>query len=127
MNLLSIELRNNFCSAGARAESSARHKQGETTHLEGIRGLKALGVRDLTYRMAFLACHIEPTVQRAGAGGMLRYEDMTAEELKKALLPGDLEKLSQMSEDPALYDKLIHSMFPTIHGIILKNVLLVCK
>ncbi|GAU93915.1 hypothetical protein RvY_05778 [Ramazzottius varieornatus] len=101
---------------GARAESSARHKQGETTHLEGIRGLKALGVRDLTYRMAFLACHIEPTVQRAGAGGMIRYEDMTAEDLKKALLPGDLEKLSQMSEDPALYDKLIHSMFPTIHG-----------
>lgn len=28
---------------------------------EGVTGLKALGVRDLNYRMAFLACSITPT------------------------------------------------------------------
>ena len=42
---------------GARAESSAR-KTGEGQEMEGVRGLKALGVRDLNYRLAFLACSV---------------------------------------------------------------------
>ena len=29
-----------------------------------FRGLKALGVRDLSYRLAFLACHVESTNPR---------------------------------------------------------------
>lgn len=42
---------------GARAESSSR-KPGEGPESEGVRGLKALGVRDLNYRLAFLACSV---------------------------------------------------------------------
>ena len=42
---------------GARAESSAR-KTGDGPETEGVRGLKALGVRDLNYRLAFLACSV---------------------------------------------------------------------
>lgn len=42
---------------GARAESSAR-KPGEGPESEGVRGLKNLGVRDLNYRLAFLACSV---------------------------------------------------------------------
>lgn len=41
---------------GAKADFGSRHKKGEQD--EGIKGLKALGVRDLNYRMAFLACSI---------------------------------------------------------------------
>jgi DNA replicative helicase MCM subunit Mcm2 (Cdc46/Mcm family) len=70
--------------------------------------------------MAFLACHIELTASRAGGLANLRYEEMSPEELQKALLPGELEKLSQMSEDPDLYTKILHSMFPTIYGIFLQ-------
>lgn len=42
---------------GARAESSSR-KPGEGPESEGVRGLKNLGVRDLNYRLAFLACSV---------------------------------------------------------------------
>ena len=41
---------------GARSESNARHKGDES---EGVRGLKSLGVRDLHYRLAFLACSVQ--------------------------------------------------------------------
>ena len=44
-------------SPGARAESSAR-KTAEGSETEGVRGLKNLGVRDLNYRLAFLACSV---------------------------------------------------------------------
>lgn len=49
---------------GSRAELSSRHKQGEQAQAEGLRGLKALGVRELSYRMAFLACSVAPTNPR---------------------------------------------------------------
>jgi hypothetical protein len=42
---------------GASAESAARHR-GAGDNAEGLRGLKALGVRDLNYRMSFLACGV---------------------------------------------------------------------
>ena len=47
---------------GAKAELGSRHKMGEQG--EGVKGLKALGVRDLNYRMAFLACSITATSLR---------------------------------------------------------------
>lgn len=49
---------------GARAESGTQHKGGEGFDNEGVRGLKALGVRDLSYRIAFLACSVTPTNPR---------------------------------------------------------------
>lgn len=42
----------------ARAETGARVKGASGYDTEGVRGLKALGVRDLTYKMAFLACTV---------------------------------------------------------------------
>ncbi|KRZ96378.1 Zygotic DNA replication licensing factor mcm6-B [Trichinella sp. T8] len=39
---------------------AARGKAREGYSVEGIRGLKALGVRDLNYRVAFLACNLIP-------------------------------------------------------------------
>lgn len=47
---------------GAKAELGSRHKQGDQG--EGVRGLKSLGVRDLNYRMTFLACSISATSLR---------------------------------------------------------------
>lgn len=48
---------------GVKAEIGSRHKAGET-NIEGVRGLKALGVRELHYRMAFLACSVQSTNPR---------------------------------------------------------------
>lgn len=45
---------------GAQAETGTRLRGGESQNLEGVRGLKALGVRDLHYRMAYLACTVIP-------------------------------------------------------------------
>lgn len=42
----------------ARAETSARLKGAEGYEQEGVSGLKALGVRDLGYKMAFLANNV---------------------------------------------------------------------
>ena len=36
---------------------------------QGVRGLRSLGVRDLSYRMAFLGCGVEQTSQAMMTGG----------------------------------------------------------
>lgn len=61
-----LELRNNlqFNLSGARAETNSRVSGVDGYETEGIRGLRALGVRDLSYRLVFLACFVAPTNPR---------------------------------------------------------------
>lgn len=96
---------------GAQAESGARHK-GEDS--EGVKGLKSLGVRDLHYRMAFLACGVS-TGGKAKLGSD-NDEPETAAEMKSKMKPDEWETVYKMSQDKNLYNNLITSLFPTIHG-----------
>lgn len=97
---------------GARAESNARHKGEES---EGLRGLKSLGVRDLHHRMAFLACTATSSNQRMG-GDDLQSEDITPQAIKERMTPAEWNTIYKMSQDKSLYQNLITSLFPTIHG-----------
>ncbi|XP_066993325.2 DNA replication licensing factor Mcm6 [Anabrus simplex] len=99
---------------GARAESGSHHKSGENMS-EGVRGLKALGVRDLNYRMAFLACSVQSTNPRFG-GEELIMEEMTAKVMKEQMTDAEWNKVYEMSRDRNLYQNLVTSLFPSIHG-----------
>jgi len=99
---------------GAKAESSERHAGGREES-EGVTGLKALGVRDLHYRMAFLCCSITQTNPKFG-GKEIRGEELTAETIKQQMTDREWNKVYEMSRDKHLYQSLISSMFPTIHG-----------
>lgn len=101
---------------GASAETSTRFRGGEGGfNSEGVRGLKALGVRDLTYRQAFLACHITATNPTFG-GQEIRHNEQTIETIKNQMTEAEWEKIYQMSCDKNLYNNLCQSLFPTIHG-----------
>lgn len=50
--------------AGLRAETGSRVTGTEGYETEGIRGLRALGVRELSYKLVFLACYVAPTNPR---------------------------------------------------------------
>ncbi|KAM3915850.1 DNA replication licensing factor MCM6 [Leptodactylus fuscus] len=100
---------------GVRAETSSRVGGAEGYEAEGVRGLKALGVRDLSYRLVFLACYVAPTNPRFG-GKDLHEEDMTAESIKNQMSAKEWEKVFEMSQDKNLYHNLCTSLFPTVHG-----------
>uniref|UniRef100_A0A4W4DTW8 DNA replication licensing factor MCM6 n=1 Tax=Electrophorus electricus TaxID=8005 RepID=A0A4W4DTW8_ELEEL len=101
--------------SGTRAETSSRVTGKEGFDTDGIQGLKALGVRELSYRLAFLANHVAPTNPRFG-GKDLRLEDHTAESVKNQMTVQEWEKVFEMSQDKNLYHNLCTSLFPTIHG-----------
>jgi len=100
---------------GARSETNSRHK-GEDS--EGVRGLKALGVRDLHYRMCFLACSVVSANRKFGGetANAVGDEEASPESIKERMTQREWDTVYQMSQDKELYNKLISSLFPTIHG-----------
>lgn len=97
----------------SKLDPSSRHKHGEQG--DGVRGLKALGVRDLNYRMAFLACSVQATISRFG-GTDLPMSEVTSEDMKKQMTDAEWNKVYEMSKDRYIYDNLIRSLFPSIYG-----------
>lgn len=99
---------------GVKAEIGSRHKGGDNL-TDGVRGLKALGVRDLNYRLAFLACSVTYTNFKFGSS-FLDGEELSADLLKKQMTETEWNKVYEMSRDRNLYQNLIASLFPSIHG-----------
>ncbi|XP_054707129.1 zygotic DNA replication licensing factor mcm6-like [Uloborus diversus] len=102
---------------GVRAESSARHKGMEGFETEGVRGLKSLGVRELSYKTAFLATTVIPTEIRTSAVEMLSTEALRNGDFsQRETTAQEWQNIYNMSCDNNLYQNLIKSLFPTVHG-----------
>lgn len=114
----------------------------------GVSGLKELGVRDLTYRMAFLSCMVTPDFSTQGnaAGQQLQAqsgnilaslhqqmvdpEDETGEKAQQdyldSLSSAEIEDLKSMVHMPNIFMRLVDSIAPMVYGhqVIKKGLLL---
>lgn len=122
---------------GVRPESIREQKGPTGVDNSGVSGLKALGVRDLTYRLAFLACMVtsdnQPTPWVHGSGIEEEQQEMNrgnAEENQEAFLqslsPAEIDDLKKMVHSDHIYSRLVNSIAPTVYGheIIKKGLLL---
>lgn len=100
----------------------------------GVTGLRSLGVRDLTYKISFLACHVvsigsnitsqnpvdkdESVINNSTIQGTNIYQDN--EKDQEAFLNGlsseEINELKEMVKDEHIYDKLVRSVAPQIFG-----------
>ncbi|KAJ8107546.1 hypothetical protein OPT61_g8792 [Boeremia exigua] len=114
----------------------------------GVSGLKALGVRDLTYRMSFLACMISPDHTTPGqssnhhlngqAGNILASlhqgqiesnatsGEEAQEEYLATLTAAEIQDLKDMVHKPNIFMRLVDSIAPMVYGhqVIKKGILL---
>ncbi|KAI0837812.1 MCM-domain-containing protein [Hypoxylon sp. FL0890] len=109
----------------------------------GVSGLKSLGVRDLTYRLAFLANMVTPDTSTPGQTASRQVHDIinsltqtsadsaeTAEEAQTAVLnsmtPSEIDELREMVHSDHIYARLVQSLAPTVYGheIVKKGLLL---
>ncbi|VDK77746.1 unnamed protein product [Onchocerca ochengi] len=101
---------------GLRAEASNRdRRRGIGKEQEGITGLKALGVRDMNYKLAFLACNVTASVPSFGSRVLAR-EDLDHNELWSQLSENEKKVMRKMSQDKSIAQNLINSLFPDIYG-----------
>ncbi|CAJ1328176.1 unnamed protein product [Effrenium voratum] len=88
---------------------------------EGIRGLKALANRDLTYKLAFYGTHIDEDSDWASRGSEEKSENIRSEE-KMYLSPVDKERFEQLAEHVGgggkrdCLDLLARAVAPSING-----------
>ncbi|KAI8868895.1 MCM-domain-containing protein [Ramicandelaber brevisporus] len=98
---------------------------------QGFTGLKALGARDMSYKLGFLACHSQSLSARSGSSGGNQLPSLgadgsvgnvsEAEEESEAVLSQytqqELEELRVMTaQTNTIYSKLAKSIAPTVFG-----------
>lgn len=96
-----------------------------------VRGLRALGVRDLTYRIAFLGCMVQdsartPPQQQNEAREKMEQDSEDQAEFLSSLTREEVAELDSMVREDDLYRKLVQSIAPAIwgHELIKKGILL---
>ena len=134
---------------GVRPEASRdnRNFRGGDAGGGGVSGLKSLGVRDLTYRMAFLACFSSPDTSTPGQAASqlngvssnilnsLHQTDAfdiydSAERAQEAYLEtltqAEVDDLKYMVHTDKIYSRLVQSLAPMVYGheIVKKGLLL---
>ncbi|KAI0482005.1 MCM-domain-containing protein [Xylariaceae sp. FL0804] len=109
----------------------------------GVSGLKALGVRDLTYRLAFLANMVAPDTSTPGQSAARQVNEIinsmtqtsvdTAESVEEAqaavlnsMTPHEIDELREMVHSDHIYARLVKSLAPTVYGheVVKKGILL---
>lgn len=79
---------------------------------EGVTGLKAQGVRDLNYKMVFMATNVIHTESRFGTTVNIREDTDEAPELSEH----EKNEIRQMKSTPDFYTKLARSLCPMVYG-----------
>ncbi|PKA59065.1 Protein PROLIFERA [Apostasia shenzhenica] len=104
-------------SPGERAECrrEASQRRNASGGNEGVRGLKALGVRDLTYRLAFIANSVQLADGRST--GDIRDRRMDGDDGdKQEFTQEEKEDVMQMRNTPDFFNKIVDSICPTVFG-----------
>ena len=119
---------------GIKAQSIKENRGTASSELNsGVSGLKALGVRDLTYKIAFHACHVSSLINRT-TGASDNYDNNEIdfqgpgdqELFLTSLNDAEVAQLKEMVKDEHVYDKLVKSVGPAVfgHDVVKKGILL---
>ncbi|PSC76526.1 DNA replication licensing factor Mcm6 [Micractinium conductrix] len=87
---------------------------------EGVTGLTngpaRTGVRELTYRLVFIASGTQPLDQKSGMINIRADDDQEPDEVLAGLSMEQRLQLEAMRNDEVLYDRLAASVAPNVHG-----------
>ncbi|RHY70777.1 hypothetical protein DYB30_007151 [Aphanomyces astaci] len=98
----------NVVAARRGGENSSHGMEGE-----GVRGLKATGVKELTYKTAFLACSVQTMAQRFDR---VSIRSEMGEETENDFSEDELESIRLMKADADRYMKMAKSLCPSVYG-----------
>ncbi|KAI3487618.1 hypothetical protein L1887_48399 [Cichorium endivia] len=103
-------------------------RPAEGVNAQGVSGLKSLGVRDLTYKTAFLACMVQSADARGGNDIRADFteDNEDPETLMDSLTEAERDELEAMVMSEDIYSRLVQSIAPTVYGhdIVKKGILL---
>ncbi|KAJ9168452.1 hypothetical protein P3X46_019973 [Hevea brasiliensis] len=106
-----------LASPGERAECrrEAPQRKNSAVGQEGVRGLRALGVRDLSYRLAFIANSVQVCDGRRDTDVRNRKKDVDEDD-NQQFSAEELDEIQRMRNTPDFFNKLVDSITPTVFG-----------
>lgn len=106
-----------LASPGERAECrrDAPQRKNSAVGHDGVRGLRALGVRDLSYRLAFIANSVQISDGRREADIRNRKKDADEDD-NQQFMQEELDEIQRMRNTPDFFNKLVDSIAPTVFG-----------
>ncbi|XP_044495392.1 DNA replication licensing factor MCM6 [Mangifera indica] len=106
-----------LASPGERAECrrEANQRKNSAVGHDGVRGLRALGVRDLSYRMAFIANSVQIADGRRDIDIRNRKKDADEDE-QYQFMTEEIDEIQRMRNVPDFFNKIVDSIAPTVFG-----------
>ncbi|GAV30025.1 hypothetical protein PMKS-003531 [Pichia membranifaciens] len=109
---------------GVRPATVRSRGAGPADSLTGGISMRSLGARDLTYKIAFLGCHVNSSSGKELEGA--EDEGTSLENFLSNLTPSEVNELRDMVSDRNVYSKLVQSICPTVYGheVVKKGIIL---
>ncbi|KAK4761790.1 hypothetical protein SAY87_029674 [Trapa incisa] len=106
-----------LASPGERVECSreASQKNPSSAGNEGLRGLRALGVRDLNYRLAFIANSVQISDGRKDVDIRNIKKDADEDDIQQ-FTDHEIEEFRRMRNTSDFFNKIVDSIAPTVFG-----------
>ncbi|KAK6916941.1 Mcm6, C-terminal winged-helix domain [Dillenia turbinata] len=106
-----------LASPGERAECrrEAPQRKSDGSGNEGVRGLRALGVRDLSYRLAFIANSVQVADGRRHMDIRNRKKDAD-DDNDQQFTPEELDEIKRIRDTTDFFKKLVGSIAPAVYG-----------
>ena len=102
-------------SASARVGESATGVGARSEDPGGVSGLRSLGVRELNYRLAFVAQSVQTTEARSGKHSV-RGDEEGELNVAADFSAQERQEILAMRSEPRLYQKMVESVAPTVFG-----------
>lgn len=94
-----------------------RTESNKSSNQDGVSGLKSLGVREMTHKLAFVAIS---SISDGAKKPIQLMEEVENEHGPtkdlSAFSEEDLQKIHEMTKDNKLYDNMVESLFPSVYG-----------
>jgi DNA replication licensing factor MCM6 len=96
--------------------NTAKMRRNDQRPMDGVGGLKRLGVKDLSYKLVFIANSVHAADSRFGFSNVSSAEDEEKMEEAKQFTIAERHQVLKMKDQDDLYLKLAQSIAPSVFG-----------
>lgn len=94
----------------------AKMKRNDQRPLDGVTGLRKIGVKDLSYKLVFIANSVHAADSRFGFSNVSSAEDEEDSDKTKQFTLAEQHEVIRMKDQDDLYRKLATSISPSVYG-----------
>jgi DNA replication licensing factor MCM6 len=95
---------------------TSKMKRNENRTMDGVAGLRKIGVKDLSYKMVFIASSVNTGDTRFGFNQETADEEENEKDIEKMFTLHERHEVIKMKNEDDLYAKLARSIAPSVFG-----------